>query len=175
MRALGMAMVLAGIVLAGVGCPYSTQSGLPGHVRTVEVPTFKARKTFYRHIEGKLTRRIKELVNLDPQVRVVNHGGDAVIEGEILGVDQATVRETKQDRPASVRLSITVTFSFTDEIEQRPLIQDQTLSSSQVSSVSGLYEVDRGEVRATAEDDAIDVLAREIVRRTLGMWKTDAQ
>ncbi len=165
---IGIALVIAGFVSAG--CAYSTRSGLPAHIRTVEVPTFRNTKTFYKGIEGKLTRRVKELINLDPNLRVVNHGGDALLDGEILRITRTVSRETKQDRPASVVLAIEAVVTFSDEVEQRPLIESMKVSSSQASTVAGLYEVDRGEVRATAEEAAIDALAREIVRRTVGMW-----
>ena len=165
------AIAAAGLaVLAATGCAYSTRSGLPAHVQTIEVPTFRNSKTLYKGLEARLTRRVKELVNEDPNVRVVNHGGDASLIGEITDVQKDVPRETKQDRPASVRLTIQAVVSFFDEVEQRPIVQDLRISSREGSEVAGLYEQDRGEVRASAEDAAIDALAREIVRRTLGRW-----
>lgn len=154
--------------LAGCG-GYTTQSGLPRHIKTVEVQTFK-NNTNYRSLEGKLTREIIRRVNLDPQVRVVRTGGDATLYGSIIDVTKTTSRETNTDRPASVILSVVAVFSLVDEIEGKAIVGNQRISSSQSSSVAGRFELDRGEVEADAENRALAELAKEIVRRSIGKW-----
>ncbi|MBN2710875.1 MAG: LptE family protein [Planctomycetes bacterium] len=161
-------LVLSAFVMGG--CNYSTRSGLPEHIRTVQVPVFKNTKTLYKGLETKLTAGIIEQLQNDPQVRVVNSGGNATIDGEITKVERKVYLETKDDQPASVRVSITVRVTFYDEVEQRPIIKDLVLNSSQSSSVSGLYEVDRGELQSAADDSAIKELSKEIVRQTIAMW-----
>lgn len=158
-----------GVALFAAGCTYSTRSGLPPHIKTVEVPMFKNR-TFYKGLEGKLTRALIHRLNLDPHVRVVNSGGDATISGEIILVKNTPLRETTQDRPATMVVSIVTSFSFYDEVEQRPILTAVKLSSSQSSSAIGRVELDRGELLASAEEAAIQELAKTIARRTIGMW-----
>jgi len=170
MRLVAALAIIASAMTLAAGCSYSTRSGgLPDHIRTIEVPTVKAPKIFYYGIESKLTREIIRWVNNDPQVRVVNIDGDAILAVEIKNVTQKPIRETKQDRPATMQLTIKVAYSLYDQVEQRYLIQGEYVSS-QLATAAGLYEIERGEVRAAAEDRIAEELAREIVRRTLGHW-----
>ena len=167
MRVLSLALAA---LIAASGCSYSTRSNLPAHIRTVEVPLVKNRQTFYYGLEGRLSKALINRVNLDNQVRVVNDGGDGILTVEIVDVQRRTVRETKEDRPASVVLSITTKCSLYDEVEQKYIVKDLALSSSHVSAMAGLYEVDRGQIRSSAEETATEMLAKEIVRQTLGAW-----
>jgi hypothetical protein len=166
-----MRLILVSLCLLLLGgCNYTTRSGLPAHIKTVEIPTARNPKTFYKGIEGKLTRKLIEHFNRDPQVRVVNTGGDAILTSVIIDVSKTPYRETKQDRPATIRLSVTARYDFFDQVEQRFIVEKARISSTQFSSDSGIYEVERGELPSRAEDAAVDELAREIVRATMNTW-----
>jgi hypothetical protein len=165
-----MACIALAAVVIIAGCSTSTRStGLPEHIRTVEVHIFQ-NKTMYQGLEGRLTRQIIDRINMDPSIRVVSRGGDAIITGEITDVKRTTVRETTTDEPATVSLSMHAIFSFYDEIGRRYLLEDVPVSSSDSSSSAGLYEAARGESTTLAEEGASRVLAADIVRRTIGMW-----
>lgn len=170
MRLMRICLAAAVGLTTVFGCAYSTHSGLPAHIKTIEVNSFRNRKTMYKGLESKLTKRLRELAAQDPQVKLVNTGGDAVLCGEIVDASQQIYRETTKDQPASVLFTITVCYSFSDEVEQKVLVKDAKISSAQSNSTAGLYEKDRGELRASVEDDAIDNLAKEIIRATLGKW-----
>lgn len=165
------ALVLAaGLAIAVLpGCRTSTSSSLPEHIKTVEVNVFQ-NKTMYKGQEGVLTRRIIDRINADPHIRVVSHDGDAVITGEIVSITQSTVRQTTDDRPASVSVNVVAEFSFYDAREGRYLIEDARIGSSEAYSTAGYYDADRGENVTMAEDSALTAMAGEIVRRTIGMW-----
>jgi len=166
-------LIGAGIAAAGLiavaGCEVSTRSSLPAHIRTVEIHVFENRTMNYS-IEGRLTRRIIEAVHKEPSVRVVNRGGEAILRGEIMEVRRVPVRETAQNRPATTQLVVTARVSFWDDVTQEFFLEDVAISSNEAGITAGLYDEDRGETYAAAEAAAIDALAREIVRRTLGMW-----
>lgn len=165
-----LACVLLAALAIAAGCSTTTRStGLPEHIRTVEVHIFQ-NKTMYQGLEGRLTRQIIDRINMDPSIRVVSRGGDAIITGEITDVKRTTVRETTTDEPATVSLSMYATFSFYDEIERRYIIEDQAVNSADSSSSAGLYEAARGESTSLAEEGASRVLAADIVRKTIGMW-----
>ena len=163
----------AGIVVAGLaavaGCEASTRGGLPAHIRTVEVHVFENRTMNYG-LEGRLARRIIEAVHREPSVRVVNSGGEAILRGEIVEVRRIPIRETTHSRPATTQLVVTARVSFLDDVERRFLLDDVSIASNEAGIAVGLYDEDRGETYSAAEAAAIDALAREIVRRTLGMW-----
>ena len=170
MRRLWLAMGLAAAGIAAIaGCEVSTRGGLPAHVRTVEVHVFENRTMNYG-LEGRLTRSVIEAIHREPSVRIVNTGGEAIIAGEIVDVKRVPIRETISNRPGTTRVVVTARVSFMDDVTRSFLLDDVAISSDMASVTAGLYDEDRGETYSAAEAAAIDALAREIVRRTIGMW-----
>lgn len=164
------ALVCVAAIAAGPGCRTSTRSsGLAEHISTVEVEIFK-NNTMFRGLEGRLTRAIIDGINRDAVIKAVSRGGDAIITGEITDVKRYTVRETTTDEPATVSLIVYTTFSFYDAVERRYILEDVQITSSDLSQAAGLYEASRGESMSLAEEGAMAAVAREIVRRTVGMW-----
>lgn len=151
------------------GCRTSPFSGLPSHIKTVEVHIFQ-NKTMYKSIEAWLTRDIIDAINADPRIRVSSHNGDALITGEIVSVDRSTLRETTTNEPGTVQITITARFSFYDNVKRRYIIEDMTVRSSDIGMSPGIYEASRGGNSEQGERGAANQLAGEIVRRTVGMW-----
>ncbi len=160
-------MVLAAVFLSG--CYTTLNSGLPSHIRTVEVHIFQ-NKTMYDSIEAWVARDIIDRVNMDPSVRLVSRNGDAVLTGEITRVNRRTLRETTTNEPGTVLMSIEAVFSFYDNVNQRYLIEDMPVKSTDTGLLGGLYEASRGGSQEQGERGAAKQLAGEIVRRTVGMW-----
>ncbi len=157
-----------GVYLAG--CRTSTRSGLPDHIRTVEVHIFQ-NKTMYKGLEAEITRRIIDRINADARIRVVNSGGDAVITGEITKVGRSTIRETTTNEPGTVLITVEAEYSFYDQVDRRYLISDAKVHSTDTGMSSGLYEVTRESPKpSNVEISAAASAADEIVRRTIGMW-----
>ncbi len=159
--------ILAGVLLPG--CYTTLNSGLPTHIKTVEVHIFQ-NKTMYNSIEAWVAREIIDRVNMDPAVRLVSRNGDAVITGEIMKVNRRTLRETTTNEPGTVLISIEAVFSFYDNVNQRYLLEDMPVKSTDTGLLGGLYEASRGGTQEQGERGAAKQLAGEIVRRTVGMW-----
>jgi len=169
-RSAAMFFSLAAIVAIGLsGCSTSTRSGLPVHINTVEVHIFQ-NKTMYKSLEGLITRGIIDRINADPHVRLVSSNGDALITGEITNVQRSTLRETTTNQPGTVLITIEVTFSFYDNIQGVYLLDDVTITSTDTGQGDGIYEASRGRTSFDGEQGAVNALAAEIVRRTVGMW-----
>lgn len=168
-RNMLIGLLLCGLVLFTAGCRYTAQGSLPEHIQTVRVPVFKCNK-FYYGLESRLTRAIIEKLNKDPRVKVVNNGEDAIIYGDIIDVQRRVLRSDKDDRPTSIRLSISVMLTFRDKVEGKNIIDKKVIRSSSSSSAAGVYDLERNEQRSTAEAKAVDELAAEIARQTIGMW-----
>lgn len=166
-------LFLAAAAAAGAaGCRWSARSGLPDHIRTVSVPMFENRTGEYG-LETALTEALRRAVIQDPRVRLVNGGADAVLSGGVTAVRRRPVREDRDDRPAAMQAVVVARFSFYDEAEGRWLVEDAEIDSAQASSARGLYSVapsPRQRPEAPALDGAIEALAAEMARRTLGMW-----
>lgn len=156
-------------VVSGAGCHTTTKSGLPDHIRTVEVHIFE-NKTMYYGIEGVLTRGIIDRINADTRVKVAGRNGDALLTGEITKVTRDTLRETTTNEPGTVQIVLEVTFSFYDQINGRYLIEDAVIKSTDTGTAYGFYEASRGENYDQGARGAAAAAAAEIVRRTVGMW-----
>lgn len=167
---LAIGVMAAGAILfAASGCRTSTQSGLPNHIRTVEVHIFQ-NKTMYKDIETWVTRGIIDRINADPTIRVSSRNGDALITGEILAVDRTTLRETTSNQPGTVQITVLAEYSFYDNVQRRYIVENVPIRSSETGISPGIYEASRGGTRDEGERGAADQLAAEIVRRTIGMW-----
>lgn len=162
------ALGLAAAFLLFAGCRTSTRSGMPEHIRTVEVHIFQ-NKTMYKSIEAWITRDIIDRINADPRIRVSSRG-DALITGEITAVRRSTLRETTTNEPGTVLITIEATFSFYDQIKNRYIIEDMKITSTETGLSAGIYESSRGGQSELGERGAAKQLAGEIVRRTVGMW-----
>ena len=175
MRGIHKAFICAAVAIVAVGiasftgCSTSTHSGLPNHIRTVEVHIFQ-NKTMYKSIEAWITRDIIDRINADPGIMVTSRNGDALITGEIIDVRRETLRETTGNEPGTVRITIDVEFSFYDNVQRRYIMEDVKLTSSATGQFVGLYESSRGGSSEEGERSAAKRLAGEIVRRTVGMW-----
>ncbi|MHC4870770.1 MAG: LPS assembly lipoprotein LptE [Planctomycetota bacterium] len=168
-RNMLICIILGTAMLAAGGCRYTAQGSLPEHIQTVRVPVFKCNK-FYYGLESRLTRAIIEKLGKDPRVKIVNNGEDAVIFGDIVDVQRRVLRSDKDDRPTSIRLSISVMLTFRDKVEGKNIIDKKIIRSSSSSSAAGVYDLERDEQRSTAEAKAVEELAAEIARQTIGMW-----
>lgn len=168
-RLLVAAVGLAAALVVVAGCTTSTRSGLPEHIRTVEVHIFR-NKTMYKSIEAWITRSIIDRINADPRIKVVSRNGDAILTGEIKSVTRSTLRETTTGEPATVLMTIVAEYSFYDNVAGRFLVEDAKATSSDTGLSPGIYEASRGGTSEDGDRGAANELAGEIVRRTVGMW-----
>ena len=156
-------------LLCLTGCRWTMHSGLPEHIRTVEIESFR-NMTFDPGLDAKLTVMLKKMAMEDPQVRLVNEGGDARLSGRILSVTRRSQRLGRDDRPLDMMIEIVVEYTFFDEVEQRYLTALRRISSRQANSLAGLYRTNDPEGESKALDDALEALAREVIRGSIGMW-----
>ncbi len=173
MRGLGKHIcvwaLMAALAAVLAGCTTSTRSGLPDHVRTIEVHIFQ-NKTMYKTIESLITRAIIDRINADPNIRVASRNGDALITGEITNITRSTLRETTTNEPGTVLITVEATFSFYDNVQGKYLLKDVVITSTDTGHSYGVYEASRGQTAWEGETGAVAALAGEIVRRTVGMW-----
>lgn len=168
-RKTAIAVLLAALCTCAA-CRTTTKSGLPDHIRTVDVEIFR-NTTMYKSIEGILARSIADAVSADPRVRLSTSGSaDAVITGEITTVTRSTLRDTTANEPGTVRIVITAKYSFYDTQAKRYLIRDKVVSSTSTGYSHGIYEASRGELSAQGERGAAEAIGAEIARQTIGMW-----
>lgn len=164
-----VAFGLTAVFLVFIGCRTSVQSGLPSHIKTVEVHIFQ-NKTMYKSIEAWVTRDIIDRINADPRLRITSRNGHALLTGEITAVKRETLRETTTNEPATVQITIEATYSFYDQVKGRYIVDEAKITSVETGLSPGIYEASRGQESEDAERGAAKQIAAEIVRRTVGMW-----
>lgn len=162
-------LVCAMILLLCMGGCYSTRSGLPTHIRTVEVPVF-GNNTQEIGLEGILTRYIIQEINLTPGLSVVSENGDATLSGRIGNVVSRINLRDRDDRPASASITVYASYDFYDNKEGRRIRRRNNMSSAGASGTAGRYDIDRGEKQDTARESAVHELARVIVRDAVSQW-----
>lgn len=156
-------------LLLGLGGCYSTRSGLPSHIRTIEVPVF-GNNTQEIGLEGILTRYIIQEINLTPGLSVVSENGDATLSGDIANVISHIALRDRDDRPASAHLTVFANYEFYDNREGHRIRRQRNFSSAGTSGTAGLYDIDRGQKQDTAREAAVHELARRIVRDAVSQW-----
>lgn len=162
-------LAMAACVAVATGCRTSFSSGMPNHIKTVEVHIFR-NKTMYKNIEAWITRDIIDRINMDPSIRVSSRNGDALITGEIMAVKRSTMRTTTANEPGTVLITLEVKYSFYDNVQRRYIVEDAIVTSTDTGLSPGIYEASRGGVSEDGERGAAKQAAAEIVRRTVGMW-----
>jgi hypothetical protein len=161
-------MAAAALLASAAGCRTSTRSGLPDHIRTVEVHVFK-NSTMTLGLEGKLTRAVIDSVNADPRIRVASRG-DAVLTGEITRYTRTTLRDTTTDELGTVKLVVEATYSLYDARSGVYLVDEAKFSSDELGLSYGVYEYAQDEREDVARNRILREMGAEIVRRTIGIW-----
>ncbi len=156
-------ITLTVVTLIG-GCAYTAGSGLPSHLKTIEVNTF-GNSTYYNSLETLLTREVINEINVTPKLKVVNSGGDATLTGEIYKVRNVVTEYDSNNQPKTVYISVSAKFSLYDNVKHEFRFQDRNISSSQSSSTAGRLKIDQGESWATARNAAVMELAKTLMRQ----------
>lgn len=152
-----------------VSCAYTTKSGLPENIKTIEVKVF-GNTTYYNDIEAEFTKDMIGRINGSPGLKVVNSGGDAVLTGEIYEVKNVITEYDANDQPVNVSVSVTARFSLFDNDSGEFLYNGVQLSSSQGSSLAGKLNLDTGSSYSSARSAALQELSKLIVREMVGSW-----
>ncbi|MBM80845.1 MAG: hypothetical protein CMJ78_09650 [Planctomycetaceae bacterium] len=163
--------MLVGVVSLS-GCGYTVASSFPEEVRTIEVPIF-ATGTFRRGLEFQLTEAVHKEIQRRTHFRLVKGGtGDTRLIGRIVDARKNVLGETAADDPRDLQLGISVEVEWQDLRTGRRLAQDSIAVPEELAqyfSVSS-FAPEVGASLATAQQQAIDDLARQIVNAMESPW-----
>ncbi len=166
-------VMLTVIFLSGSGCGYTQHLVLPGGIQTIAVPTFRnaipAERlfTYKSGLEIDLTNAVIRQFNFDGNLRVVSEGkADAKLVGSIISYDQEALRFTSLDRPQELRLHLVVDLKMINLKTGQEMWHEPNFSGSTLFEPND----EQGLRRITAASDAVDVLAKNIVNRTVEDW-----
>jgi hypothetical protein len=163
---VGLGVALA---LPLLSCGYSfSGSSLPGHVRTIAVPTF-TNDTLQPALEREVTAAVVEAFVDDRRLQIAGVGsGDAVVQGTITEYDHSVFglggEGSTQEFRVTVRLSVTVK----DRVKGRDLWSKDAL----VGQATYAFPAKPGTLASedAARAEAVRELAEDILALTLEEW-----
>lgn len=153
------------------GCGYMVGGGFDPQVRTVEVPMFET-SSFRRGIEVQLTEAVQKQIQLRTPFRVVKYDADTRLSGRVVELRKSVLGETRQDDPRELQVNLAVEVVWEDLRAGRILAEQSVPIGAELLSLRSQAEFapEVGQSLATASQQAIDRLARQIVNLMEQPW-----
>ncbi len=154
------------------GCGYMVGGAYAPEVSTIHVPTFSS-DTYRRGFELQLTEAVQKQIQLRTPYRLARPPeAQTRLEGRIISIDKRVENQNRFDDPRELELAIGIQVRWIDErsgqilgAREFPLDSPTTTLIAQSS-----FAPETGQSLATATQQAVDQLARQIV----GMMETPA-
>jgi len=166
-------LVLLVAAIAGcAGYQVGTQSLYRGDIRTVYVPLFES-DSFRRNLGERLTETVMKEIEAKTPYKVVQHpNADSILTGRIVGHRKRVVAKDANNQPRDNDTEFTVQVSWHDrrggQIMHNAALPFAPLSLTVVQATNVLPE--SGQSMATAHQEAIQRLARQIVWQMETRW-----
>ena len=143
------------------GCGYSQKSLIDRKINTIYISIFE-NNTFVRGIEFDIAKAVKDEIMSRTSLRIVQKdSADIILTGKIGGSAQAAL---SQSRDNIVESSVSISASVT-------LLDTRTGRSMGGGAGGGAsFIVDRGENVQSATEEAIAILARNLVNQLEEEW-----
>jgi len=163
------------------GCGYVVGSPYGAEVRTVHVPTFsndayKAAYTndgFRRGIELQITESVQKQIQLRTPFKLADdNGADTRLTGRLVSVGKRVSNQNKYDDPRELDLSIGIEVVWED-LRTGQILAEKTVPINPhlaQAVVTTSFAPETGQSLATATQDAVDQMARQIVSMMEVPW-----
>ncbi len=166
-RSPGFLAAVTGAFL--LSCAYSfSGSSLPGHIKTIAVPTF-GNETLQPGLEREATEAVIEVFVDDGRLNLGGTGSaDALVEGRVLGYENQVfgigAGETAEEYRVTIRFAVVVK----DRVKGKDLWSNDALVAQSTYTVDARGDEPSSEEAARAE--AIRKAAEDILAHTLEEW-----
>lgn len=166
-------LVCAIIALPGcAGYQLGSQTLFRPDVRTVYVPMFES-ASYRRDLGERLTEAVvKEIENRSPYKVVHSPNADSVLYGSIVSDQKRVIAEDMNDVPRDIDTNLVVQVSWYDS-RQGLITQTQNIAVAPIGlnvEQSANFIPEAGQSLATAQQETIDRLARQIVSQMEAPW-----
>ena len=155
------------------GCGYTRKSVLPEGIKTIHVDTVKNKipmdhlSVYVPGLEISITNAIIKRMNRDGNLRVVSkNDSDAVLESELISMDQEGVRFTNLESVEEYRLYLVLAMRLRNTKTGEVIWEEPNFSGDAEYFVSGVRSIAREE----AAQRAVDRLAHNVVDRIVEDW-----
>jgi hypothetical protein len=151
------AALLVLLAAAGAACGYRVGPAAPvAGATTVRIPLFENR-TFRRGVETDLARQIAASLATRSRLRLVDEGGDLVVEGTLVEISEMLLSAREQERVRESALFVTAEVVVRDGRTGEPIVKVRRITERE-SFVPGI-----GESLRTARVEALKRLAEDVV------------
>jgi hypothetical protein len=162
----------AAILLLAAGCGYTTRGLYPDSIDTVHVPIFRS-NGLRRDIEFQLTERVIQLIEARTPFKVVpRERADTILVGSIDNFFKGPFGEDGFDNPRGGIMTLLVTVSWIDN-RTGQLIHEGNfkLDNNAINLYAAQsFVIDAGQSVASADADAIEQIADQIVSLMQAPW-----
>ena len=161
------AMLLLAVAAGGLlpcGCGYKFGHLADPTIRSVAVPTFGS-VADRRGIELQLTEAVVKQIQTRTPFRLAHEAeADTILRGRVVGVRKRGLSRTLTDDPREAEFALAVEVTWEDRRGQVLNSRTVPIAPDVVPVVStGTQAVELGQTRATAQQEAVDRLARQVV------------
>ncbi len=157
----------APLLLIVAGCAYTFNPSLPGHIKTVEIPTVQ-NETLEVGLTDLLTQDLTDRFVSTNQIQVVQKNADSVLEADITGYENKVFTFNAQQGAQEYVVIITVSMSFRDRVKNKELWSEDAVRGTATYAAGGSGQT------ANSEEEARKLAAKQIVdfaaSRTLEGW-----
>jgi outer membrane lipopolysaccharide assembly protein LptE/RlpB len=160
------AVLLALIATVLCGCGYGLRGTLPGHLRTIAIPTFTNR-TSEPGVENFLTRAVVEAFSSNGRLRVVEPAAaDSILDGEVTGYELQSIAFDPSANVRQYRLIVTMNLRYRDIRDEKLLFDRRGYQERADFRVAGAVSDTIAREQGALRQASVDI-ARSIVAFTL--------
>ena len=161
---MGVRLPAALVCLALAGCGYQFGHLSDPTIRSVAVPTFESTAD-RRGIELQLTEAVVKQIQTRTPFRLAHEStADTILRGRVVGVRKRGLSRTITDDPREAEFALAVEVTWEDRRGQVLGSRTVPIAPDVVPVLStGTQAVELGQTRATAQQEAVERLARQVV------------
>jgi len=152
------------LVLCLAGCGYMVGDSRAPEFRTVHVPAFTS-ESFRRGYELQLTEAVQKQVQMRGYRLAKPPAAQTRLVGHIVSVDKRPVNQNKYDDPRELELAMAIKVRWEDartgQLLSSTVVPVDPLGAHAVTQTT--FAPETGQSLATATQDSVDSLARQIV------------
>ena len=158
--------------MLSAGCGYMLGGGYPTDIRSVHVPTFTS-EAYRRGFEMMLTEAVQKQITLRTPFEVTR-GPDAQtrLVGHLRKINKKQTNQNRYDDPRGLGLMFAIEVRWEDTTTGKVLNQDtiplDVQTAQLISEVT--FTPESGQSLATASQELVDQLARQIVGMMEATW-----
>ena len=157
--------IIIALFLFVAGCSYYSVSGaLPAHIKTAAVPLFE-NETVEVGIVEEITAEVINAIIKDGNMKVVGEfQADAIVNGTIVDVIEEADIYSKKEEAEQFRIRIFADVTFFDRKKNNIIWEGKRIEGW------ALFDATDPDSREDGIKEALEMLAKEIIDKTLAGW-----